>query len=413
MTREFMRKMICRLAYHSKYNPDKFRKIDWDEMLYKFEHEPGGKSIKLLNESKVNFARQELVMLEEELEYLKEIMLQLETKHERWLVDGEAVFRYRDASSIEGRPMMEGPQRGISIEEWFGYFYNSLMEYRAYMGKQLGTAAKGDAGEERVACILAESEFAEYVVHNVVLDVADEGGKTNEIDTFVILPCGVAVLETKNYGGKGQRLVITDGDKWPLYGPGRKIKHVKNPAYQNNRHSRAAMLTLRKLLGRDIPVSPLIVIGNNQVRLEKQGSLTVKNTDEFLPYLRGLRGGENLSDKERIEIKRFLEQEDIGANGFSLISYREQVNHIKEIVKEIAIFASINQVGKTLYYKLRGILSYGFIGVVVLSLVMGTLVSRSFDDFMILLLGMCFVIAMGAGAIHIVKSIRDMIVGER
>jgi len=412
MTRKLMRKMVCRFVYHTKYDPEAFRKIDWNGMVYKFEHEPGGKAIKILNENKVNFARQELVMLEEELGYIKEIMLQLETKHEKWLLDGEVVFRYRDASSIEGKPMMEGPQKGIPIEEWYGYFYNSLTEYKAYMERQLGIAAKGDAGEEKVAEILEKSEFAKYVVHNVVLDIADEGGKTNEIDTFVILPCGVAVLETKNYGGPEQTLVITDGDKWLLYGK-RKMKQEKNPAYQNSRHRRATVLTLRKLFGRDIPVFPLIVIGNNQVRLERQSKLAVKNTDEFLPYLRELRSDENLSDDERMAIKRFLEQEDIGANGFSIDSYREQVNHIKEIVREITSYAYINQVGKTFYYKLQRIFSYGFIGLVALLLVAGTLASRNFDDFLALLLGMCLVIAVGAGAIHIVNNIKSKIMGDR
>ena len=245
MNKELMRKLVCKYVYKSKYNPDNFRKIDWNEMLYKYEHEPGGKTIKLLNESKVNFVRQELILLEEELETIKEIMLQLETKHEKWMVENNIVFRYRDSKSIEGKHMMEGPEN-VAIEEWFGYFYNSLLEYKAYMEKELGRAVKGDIGEENVARVLEHSEYAEYTVHNVILDVADEGGNTNEIDTFVILPCGVAVLEVKNYGSAGQTLVITDEDKWNLYEK-RKVKQVKNPAYQNNRHARATMLTLRKL----------------------------------------------------------------------------------------------------------------------------------------------------------------------
>ena len=312
MDRESMRKLVCRYAYGKKYDPAAFRKIDWNEMVYRFEHEPDGIRIRLVNESRVNFIRQELVLLEETMELLKEMMLPLETKHEKWMVYNDEVFRYRDAGSIEGKPMMEGPE-GRAVEDWFGYFYNCLMEYKAYMEKELGIAAKGDIGEENVARILEKSRYAEFTVHNVVLDVADEGGNTNEIDTFVILPYGVAVLEVKNYGGAGQRLVITDDDKWDLYGK-RRTKQVKNPAYQNSRHARATLLTLRKLLGKDIPVFPLIVIGNNQVRLEKHSRLAVKNTGDFVTYLDSLQSNENLSDEERLQIKKFLESEDIGAN---------------------------------------------------------------------------------------------------
>lgn len=399
MNRESMRKLVCRYAYGKKYDPDTFIKKDWNEMVYRFEHEPDGISIRLVNESRVNFIRQELALLEETMGLLKEMMLPLETKHEKWMIYHDEVFRYRDAGSIEGKPMMEGPE-GRAVEDWFGYFYNSLMEYKTYMEKELGIAAKGDIGEENVARILEKSRYAEFTVHNVVLDVADEGGNTNEIDTFVILPCGVAVLEVKNYGSAGQRLVITDEDKWDLYGK-RRTKQVKNPAYQNSRHARATLLTLRKLLGRDIPVFPLIVIGNNQVKLEKHSRLAVKNTGDFAAYLDSLQSNEKLSDAERIKIRKFLESEDIGANAFAVISYREQINHIKAIVKEVFPSACINQEGKVLYYRMRDMVSYGLIGIIAVVLIGGAFIFHNLDSFMVLLLGVCLLIATVTGAIHI------------
>lgn len=415
MNRESMRKFVCRFAYGKKYNPDTFRKIDWNDMVYRFEHEPGGENIMLVNESKVNYIRQELALLEDAMKNLKEMMLQLETKQEKWMVYHDEVFRYRTARSIEGKPMMEGPE-GKPVEDWLGYFYNSMMEYKAYMEKQLGIAAKGDIGEENVAMALEESGYAEYTVHNVVLDVADEGGYTNEIDTFVILPYGVAVMEVKNYGGAGQRLVITDEDKWDLYGE-RRVKQVKNPAYQNSRHTRAAMLTLRKLLGRDIPIFPLIVIGNNQVVLEKHSRLVVKNTDDLVAYLDSLRSGEYLSVEQRIQIKKFLEKEDIGANAFSVISYREQINHIKSIVKEVFPVVCFNQEGKVLYYKIQDMVSYGLIGVIAAVLIGGAFVFHNLDSFMVLLLGICLLIAAVAGVMHIggkvLAAFKEMASGGR
>lgn len=403
MDKETMRKMVCRFAYGIQYNPDTFRKTDWNEIVYRFEHEPGGESIRLANENKVNFVRQEYVLLEEAIENLKEIMLQLETKHEKWLVNNNEVFRYRDYKSIEGKPMMEGPE-GNPIEDWLGYFYNSMVEYKAYMEKELGIAVKGDIGEKNVANILAESKYAEYTMHNVVLDVADEGGNTNEIDTFVILSCGVAVLEVKNYCKEGQRLVITDAPEWDVYDKKRKIGKKKNPAYQNSRHTRATMLTLRKLLGKDIPIFPVIVIGNNAVRLEKQCNLVVKNIDELVPYLNSLTGSDYLSDEERIKIKKFLEKEDIGANAFAVVSYREQINHIKAIVKEVFLAASFNQDGKKLYYKVQDIVSYVLIGMIAVVVIGGALVFHNLDSFIVFLLGMCLLIAVIAGVIHTGKK---------
>ena len=405
MNKQSMRKMVCKFAYGTKYNPDTFMKIDWNAIVHRFEHEPGGENIRLVNESKVNFIRQEYVLLEEAMKDLKEMMLLLETKHEKWLIDNEGVFRYRDYKSIEGKAMLEGPA-GHPIEDWFGLFYNSMAGYKAYMSKQLGIAAKGDIGEENVTNILAESEYAEYTVHNVVLDVADEGGNTNEIDTFVILPYGVAVLEVKNYCSKGQTLVITDAAEWDVYAKNRKIGQKKNPAYQNSRHTRATMLTLRKLLGRDIPIFPVIVIGNNEVKLERQSSLAVKNIDELIPYLSRLTGNEHLTDEERIKIKKFLEQEDIGANAFAVVSYRSQINHMKEIVKEVFPVVCFNQEGKVLYYKIQNIVSYGLIGVIAAVLIGGAFFLHNFDSFMVLLLGVCLLIVAIAGVIHIGGKVR-------
>lgn len=410
MNRESMRKFVCRFAYGIRYNPDTFRKIDWNDMVYKFEHEPSGESIRLVNENKVNFIRQEYVLLQDTMESLKEMMLNLETKHEKWLVEGDEVFRYRDARSIEGRPMMEGPE-GIPVEDWLGYFYNNMMEYKAYMEKQLGIAVKGDIGEENIAKALEKSEYAEYVVHNVVLDVADEGGNTNEIDTFVVLPYGVAVLEVKNYCRKGQTLVITDAPKWDVYEKKRKIGQKGNPAYQNIRHTRATLLTLRKLLGRDIPIFPLIVIGNNQVELERHSRLAVKNIDDFIQYLNGLRSNEYLSDEERLQIKKFLEKEDIGANAFTVISHRKQINHIKAILKEIFMAASFNQDGKMLYYRMQDMISYGLIGLIAVVVIGGAFILHNLDSFMVLLLGVCLGIVMIAGAIYIGKKIMDIFKG--
>ncbi len=409
MNRELMRKLVCRYAHGKRYDPDTFIKTDWNQMVYRFEHEPDGISIRLVNESRVNFIRQELALLEETIGLLKEMMLPLETKHEKWMVYRDEVFRYRDAGSIEGKPMLEGPE-GRPIEDWFGYFYNSLTEYKAYMEKELGIAAKGDIGEENAARILEKSSYAEFTVHNVVLDVADEGGNTNEIDTFVILPYGVAVLEVKNYGGAGQRLVITDEDKWDLYGK-RRTKQVKNPAYQNRRHTRATLLTLRKLLGRDIPIFPLIVIGNDQVRLEKHSRLAVENTGGLVAYLDSLRSNENLSEEERLRIKKFLEKEDIGANAFAVVSYREQINHIKAIVKEVFPSVCFNQEGKVLYYRMRDRFSFVLIGMIAVVLIGGAFVFHNLDSFMVLLLGVCLGIVAIAGGIHVGKKIMEMLKG--
>lgn len=155
----------------------------------------------------------------------------------------------------------------------------------------------------------------------------------------------------------------------------------------------------------------MIVIGNDQVRLEKHSRLAVKNTDDLVAYLDSLKSNENLSDEERMQIKRFLEKEDIGANAFAVISYREQINHIKAIVKEVFPSVCFNQEGKVLYYKIQDMVSYGLIGMIAVVLIGGAFIFHDLDSFMVLLLGVCLGIAAVAGGIHMGKKIMEMVKG--
>ena len=59
MNKEAMRKFVCRAVYGIVYNPDTFKELDWEQIVYKYEHEPGAKNIRIVNESKINFIRQE------------------------------------------------------------------------------------------------------------------------------------------------------------------------------------------------------------------------------------------------------------------------------------------------------------------------------------------------------------------
>ena len=112
-----------------------------------------------------------------------------------------------------------------------------------------------------------------------------------------------------------------------------------------------------------------------------------------------------------MRIKKFLEKEDIGANAFAVVSYREQINHIKAIVKEVFPSVCFNQEGKALYYRMRDRFSFVLIGMIAVVLIGGAFVFHNLDSFMVLLLGMCLGIAAIAGGIHMGKKIMEMFKG--
>lgn len=101
-----------------------------------------------------------------------------------------------------------------------------------FVPPDLRSSILGRLGEGAVAEAVAEAGFP--AMHDVLLP-ADDGG-TTQIDHLVLLPVGIAVIETKNwsgdiYGGGKQR-------SWTVL-IGKSRYRQQNPLRQNYRHERA------------------------------------------------------------------------------------------------------------------------------------------------------------------------------
>ena len=404
MRKETLRKLVAKWVYKMDYDPQKAPKVDWEQLTYDYEHEPGIISKYLKNEGRANFYRQELVLVENQLSQLASSLRELETKHEKWFFEDDILYRYRSRSSIERTKLLDGPE-GKSIEEWAAYFYNELVKYREEIEVHLGITVKGDIGEQNVAECLEDSKYKDGVIHNVVLDVSDEGGKTNEIDTYVITTKGIFVLEVKNYGKAGRTLVITDDDKWDLLDSKTKraVKQEKNPAYQNKRHTNATLVKIREWLGKEVPIFPLVVIGNNAVKLERRSSMEVSQIYNLVAYIENIKGPDVFTQEEIADLKRRFEQADIGSNEFVAKSYREQVYHIMGIMERIYPYLGLNQVTKEVFYRLLQIHSYVFIGLIIAILLITGIVTLRIDYVLTVFVLMCIVLSAGFFAVHIVQ----------
>ncbi len=410
MRKETLRKLVAKWVYKMDYDPKNTPKVDWEQLNYDYEHEPGIISKYLKNEGRANFYRQELVLVENQLSQLANSLDELETKHEKWFYEDDVLYRYRSRSSIERTKLLDGPE-GKSIEEWASYFYNELVKYREEIEVYLGVTVKGDIGEQNVADCLERSKYKDGVVHNVVLDVSDEGGKTNEIDTYVITTKGIFVLEVKNYGKAGRTLVITDDDKWDLLDSktGRAVKQEKNPAYQNTRHTNATLVKLREWLGKEVPVFPLVVIGNNAVKLERRSSMEISQVHNLVSYIDSVKGKDVFTQEEIADLKRRFEQADIGSNEFLAKSYREQVYHMMNIMERIYPYLGLNQVTKEFFYRLLQIHSYVFIGLLVAILLITGIVTLRIDYVLTVLVLMCVIISAGFFVAQIVQRCKSFI----
>ena len=125
---------------------------------------------------------------------------------------------------------------------------------------------KGALGENEIYhAILKEIKrgIYGYCLHNLYLPKKD--GSTSEVDILFISVKGLFLIESKNYVGwifgddrrKEWTVSLYGGKTW--FG-GRTSKKFKfyNPVWQNKTHEKV----LRQLIGRDVPIFPLVVFSD-------------------------------------------------------------------------------------------------------------------------------------------------------
>lgn len=126
----------------------------------------------------------------------------------------------------------------------------------------LGAGLKGEA---EVAKLLAEGLDNDYYVYNDI--TVRSGFRRAQVDHLVVGPCGVVVIETKNWRG---RITGDEQDKaWQQYrfedSPARR---VGNPLAQNRRHAEVITACLRSAGLPAVPVLPLLVFTARKATLD-------------------------------------------------------------------------------------------------------------------------------------------------
>lgn len=367
---------------------------DW---AARYQNLPRKETVPLHNANRADTLTAEIAKLNETLHWLENVMVDLDSEHERYMCreDGTC-YRYRERCSVENTEMMLGP-RNPCMEDWLAVLRDDLLDCRKELNVNLSITQKGDVGERNVFREL----YARYpTLSNIVLDVADQDGATNETDFYAILPHGVAVIEVKNYGKSGQQLRIEDNSHtapWKLTtSQGHHLDDKKNPFYQNDRHIHATRKVLQGLLDKEIPLFSVVVLGNDQVQIINRSDLIVTNPRNLCSRLNALVSDITLTEQEQGIIMRHLQSLDIGARSFFCPSYRKRIEHIYQLAREIAPVLGDNKAIRTRYYskqadrkKKNDRLAAALIGIVALFLIP----SRNIGDFIGYVFLLCLVIS--------------------
>ena len=160
--------------------------------------------------------------------------------------------------------------------------------------KQADFLAAGLKGEVEVARLLADGLDRTYYLYND-LNVRN-GFRRAQIDHVVVGPCGVVVIETKNWRG---RLVGDENEKtWQQYRfedvPPRR---VGNPILQNRRHAEVVTAFLRSRGLPRVPVIPLLVFTARKAVMEiKDLRSAMLWPNEVCDHIRRLPAAEGFDD---------------------------------------------------------------------------------------------------------------------
>lgn len=373
-----------------------------DDWVYRYQNLPDKEDLPLKNENRASVLKGEIAQLDETLCWLESVMSELDTAHEQYLCDENSVcFRHRDNRSVENTDMMFGPHNPC-LEDWLSVLRNDLLDCRDELSIELSKTEKGDIGEDNV---FRELHSRYPTLSNIVLDIADEGGATNETDFYVILPHGVAVIEAKNYGKSGQRIWVKDAPHWEITtSQGRHLSDKGNPFYQNKRHIEATQKVLKGLLDKEIPLFSVVVLGNNQVQIMNDTDLVVTNPRGLCSRLDDLTSSITLTEQEQGIIMRHLQSLDIGSRSFRCPSYRKRIEHIYQLAKEIFPVLITNKDIRTRHYTGKKKKNDRLAAILISIPVIAVIIFRNISAGITCLLFMCLIISAVAVVTPILRQ---------
>lgn len=232
-------------------------------------------------------------------------------------------------------------------EEYLQRFYvqaNCLIEET---DKDIAILQKGLQGEAQVMQQLKLYEGRYRVLPNIVLPSVDSMGDTSEVDAYIITEKGVVVVEIKNFGNEKQRLHISSDGRWVIEDvySGNILRRIdKSPVEQNARHCLALERLLKEKFGEEcnVPVIPVVFIGNNKIAIQNESRSAVLRASEFYTFINSLEVKNEVSREMQQNIESLLKKEDIGAREFGVKSRLKAMKSLEEMEEAFTKYVLYN-----------------------------------------------------------------------
>lgn len=184
---------------------------------------------------------------------------------------------------------------------------------------------KGNSGEDYVARELDLFKDKYKFLENIILPYSDLKGKTSETDLYVLTPKGILVCEIKNKGNEKYVFKISSDGQWSKYNSqGKFLEVMDSPFAQNTRHCIATEQFLKDNGITDFKIIPVVIIANEQVRIENNSENIVIRASELYNLVERLQLPEKYDKEYQTKVFNILKDKSIkNENLFKVLSVKD------------------------------------------------------------------------------------------
>lgn len=220
---------------------------------------------------------------------------------------------------------------------------NALLKQLRSMWKRLintrNNLTKGELGEKLVYDTMINLGLsAEMIRKNVYMPANDGIGKTSETDILFVNKRGVFIFEVKNWGGKGDVLVVTkDGicKNKNGYQFGNEYNQNKNPITQVSRHRRITENILESKGLTSVNVYPVIVIANYDIEIINESPIKVIRPSLIDDSINATYNTKEYSLNEQNKILAVIDNSTVKEPLFEIELIEKTENEISSIIDDI------------------------------------------------------------------------------
>lgn len=242
---------------------------------------------------------------------------------------------------VQAYPYLYGASSDEDIHEQAQIIYNNFEDLYDESLKNLRIIQKGQVGEENVSRALARCKEKFTYLENIVIPAYEESGKTSETDVYIISSKGIFVCEVKNYGKSGETLHIYDEGMWPVTNDNGVVLSKKSNAFvQNMRHCNATKSFLREHLGIEVPIIPVLIIGNDNVDLDVHSNNIVIRPGDIDSMV--ARFDNAIDEETQKKIVKTFEEKQLDKNNFPANVNVDRAGYISCLFKEYLPYLKTN-----------------------------------------------------------------------